>query len=94
MLILRNRVGHNDPVNGRCIESWDGIAAENAVSEQCINLGGTLLLEEFGCASDGVGSVTQIVNQNTNPVGNVAHKHHAGVSLFGKLDGTTFLKLG
>lgn len=94
MLVLGNRIGHNDLVNGRCIKTGDCVATEDTVGEQSIDFGCSLLLQELRSSCDGVGSVSQVVNQDANAIGNIANEHHASVSLFSKLNGAAFLKVG
>lgn len=92
MLLLRDRVGHNDLVNGGGIDAGNGISTEDAVGDEGVNSSGTLSLQQLGSASDCVGRIGKIVDQDTDPIGNVANKHHAGVAVVCKLDGTTFLE--
>lgn len=91
VLVLGHRVCDEHLINGRGVDARNGVAAEDAVRQQGIDLGGALLLEQLGCARDGVGGIGEIVDEDADAVGDVADKHHASVFLLGELDGTAFL---
>jgi hypothetical protein len=94
VLVLGHRVGHNQLVDGRRLDAVDGIAAEDAVGEERIDFGGTLLLEELGRPSDGVAGIRKIVDEDADTVRDVADEHHAGVLPVCDLGGAAFLRRG
>lgn len=71
--VLRHRVCHDDLVQGGGVYSRDGIAAEDAMCHQRIDLLRPLTLEKFSCSCDGVARVQQIVDQNAYAPENVAY---------------------
>jgi len=91
MLLLWNRIGHDNLVQGRSIDAVDGIPAEDAVSYQCVDLTGALFSKEFGCSRDGVACVYDVVDQDAYAVRHVAHQHHAGVLPLSDPGRTSFL---
>lgn len=91
VLLLRDRVGDDDLVNGRGVDARNRVAAEDTVGDKGVDFCGSLALEQLGGARDGVGRVDQVVYENADAVGHVADEHHAGVALLGELDRTAFL---
>lgn len=79
VLVLWNRVGDNDLVNGRCIDTLDGVAAEDTVGKESVDDSSAFVLEQLGRSGDGVRSVSQIVHENAGTIGHVANQHHGGV---------------
>lgn len=94
MLVLWDRVGHHQLVDGRRLDAADGVSAEDTVGEECVDLGGTLLLEELGSSGDGVARVQQVVDEDTDPICYVTDEHHAGVLPIRNLGGAAFLQRG
>lgn len=92
VLRLGHRVGDEYLVNGRGVDAGNGIAAENTVGKQGVDLEGALALEKLGSAGNGVGRVAEIVHQDADAVSDVTDEHHAGVALLGKLDRAAFLE--
>lgn len=64
------------------------------MSQQGVDSGGALLLEEFGGAGDGVGGVGEVVDEDGEARGDIAHEHHGGVLAVGDLCGPAFLGWG
>ena len=64
VLGLVNRVGHNDLVQSTRVDAVDGIATKDAMRDQRIHLRGALLLDQLGRARDGVGCVSQVVDED------------------------------
>lgn len=91
VLFLWDGIGDHQLVDGRRIDARNGIAAKHAVSDEGINSRGALLLQELGGSGDGIRGVGQIINQNTNPIGNISHEHHSGILAIRDLRRTTFL---
>jgi hypothetical protein len=94
VLLLVDTVGNNNLVDGTSIDAVDGIAAEHAVSDESDDLVGTLLFQELGCASDGVGSVGKIVDKDSDTVCDVTYQHHGRVLAVGDLSRATLLRYG
>lgn len=92
VLLLVNAVGDDDLVNGTSIDAVDGITTEHAVSDKSNDLAGTLLLQELGCASDGVGSVGKIIDKDGDTVCDVTYQHHRRVLAIGDLSRATLLR--
>lgn len=69
----------------------EGIAAERAVGEECIDRGGPLAPQQLGCPRYSVGSISKIVNQDTNPVRNISYQHHRRVLTICDLGRASFL---
>lgn len=94
VFLLGNRVCYNHLVNGRGIDSRDGISTEDAVGDEGIDLGGALALEQLRGARNGVACVDNIVDQNANAVCDITDEHHAGIALLVKFYRPTFLSVG
>lgn len=94
VLVLWDRVGHNQLVNSGCLDAADGVSAEDTVGEERVDFGGTLFLEELCGPGDGVARVQEIVNENADPVCYVTHEHHARVLPVGDLGGAALLQRG
>ena len=94
MLDLGHRVGHNHLVDGRRLDAVDGIAAEDTMSQEGVDLGGALPLEELSGASDGVARVEKVVDEDANAVCHIADQHHARILPICDLGGTAFLQEG
>lgn len=62
------------------------------MGNQGVNGRGTLLLKQLRGPSNRVARVDQIVNENTYPIPDVSHQHHAGITQLTVLGGTTFLE--
>jgi hypothetical protein len=92
VLLLINAVGDNNFVNGTSIDAVDGITAEHAMSDESDDFAGTLLLQELGCASDGVRSVGKIIDQNSDTVCDITYQHHCRVLAIGDLSRATLLR--
>ena len=92
MLLLRHRVRHNNLVQGRGIDTRNGIAAEDTVGDESVHFGGTLALEEFRSSGDGVGGIDQVVNKDTDPISDITDEHHAGIAVLVELNRTAFLE--
>lgn len=91
VLVLGNRVGHEKFVDGGCVDPTNGVAAEDAVGNECVDHGGALSLEKLGGAGNGVGRVGDVVDEDADAIGDVTDQHHAGVALLVELDGAAFL---
>lgn len=92
VLLLVNAVGDDNLVNGTSIDAVDGITTEHAVSDKSNDLAGTLLLQELGCASDGVGSVGKIVDKDGDTVCDITYQHHCRILAIGDLSRATLLQ--
>lgn len=92
VVVLRDRVGDDDLVNGRGVDARNGVATQDAVSEQGVDGGGPLLLKELRGAGDGVARVDEVIDEDAYPVLDVADEHHARVALLGVLGGAAFLE--
>jgi len=79
VLVLRNRIGDDNLVDGRSFDTVDGIAAKHAVRDERINGGRALLLEQLGRTRDSVARVDQVVDQDAHAARDVADQHHAGI---------------
>lgn len=93
MLSLGNRVCDEHLINGRCIDTGNGVTAKHSVSEKSIHLGSTLPLQQLSSARDGVSCVDDVVDQDTDAVRDVTHKHHAGIAVLGESDRTSLLEV-
>lgn len=91
MLVLRDRVGDHNLVNGRSIDASNGISTEDTMGEQSVYSSSALTLEKLGGSGNGVARVDDVINQDAHTIGNVTNKHHAGISVFGELDRASFL---
>lgn len=91
MVRLVDRVGHNDLVECAGIDTIDGVAAQDAVGDERIHLGGTFLLQQLGRTRDGVGRVGQVIDEDSYAVGHVSDQHHGGVLAVIDLRGSALL---
>jgi hypothetical protein len=79
VLLLLHAVGHHHLVKGASVDALDGVAAQDTMGDQGINLGCALLLEELGGPSNRVRGVRQVIDQNGYPVTDVTDQHHGGI---------------
>src|SRR6201747_901920 len=79
MLFLRDTVRDNDLIQCRSVDAGYGISTEYAMREQCIDVGGPFFLQQLGCPGDCIGRICQIIDKDTNFVGNIPYKHHCGI---------------
>lgn len=93
MLRLRHGVGDENLVNARGIDASNGVAAEDTVGKEGVNLESALSFQQLGGTGDGVGRVDDVIDKDADAVCNVANKHHTGVALLGKPSGTAFLRV-
>lgn len=91
VLTLVHTVGHHHLVEGAGVDALNGVTAQDAVGDESIHLGGTLLLEELGRPGNGVGGIRQIVNKNCGPVADIADQHHSGILAVGNFRGAALL---
>lgn len=91
VFILRNAVRYDDLVQSGSIDTRNGISTEYAVSEQSVNVGCSLLFQQLGRPCNCVRRIRQIVDQDSNSVGNLSNQHHGGVLAIGNAGGSTFL---
>ena len=54
MLFLWDTVSDDDFVDGTGVDTGDGVAAENSVCEESIDVGGALSLYKLGSAGNGI----------------------------------------
>lgn len=54
MLFLWDTVSDDDFVDGTGVDAGDGVAAENSVCEESIDVGGALSLYKLGSAGNGI----------------------------------------
>lgn len=79
MRCLINAVRHDNSVQCAGFDPLDRIAAEDAVCDEGIDLGGSLFLEQFRRAGDGVARVGHVVDEDGRAVGYVSDEHHGGI---------------
>lgn len=91
VLFLWDTVSDDDFVNSAGVDAGNGIAAENSVGEKCVDVGGTLSLYKLGSAGNGVGCISEIINDNGDPASDISHKHHSGVLAVSDASWSTFL---
>ena len=91
VLVLGYRVGNDQLVNRRSLDAVDSVTAEDTVSQQRVDGGGTLLLKELGGSGDGVAGIGNVVEKNADAIGNVTDEHHASVLAIGDLGRATLL---
>jgi len=91
VFLLWHRVGDNHLVDSRGIDAVDGVAAEDAMREESIDLGRALLLEELCGARNGIAGVGKIVDQDADTPFDVADEHHAGILAIRNFGRTTLL---
>lgn len=91
VFVLRDRVGDHNLINGRVIDALYGVAAEHAVGNERIHSRGAFLSQQLSSTCDGVGGVDEIVNQDTDTIGNVAYQHHGGILSVCDARGPSFL---
>jgi hypothetical protein len=91
VLGLRNAVGHNDLIQGRCVDPFNGVTTEDSMGEQGIYISGTLFLQQFCSSCNCVGSIGQIVDEYSNFIRNLSHKHHCSILTVGNAGRSTFL---
>lgn len=79
VVVLWHRVCHNHLVHGGGVDARDRIAAENAVSDQGIDSGGALFLQQLRRSCQRVCRIGQIIHQDADTTTHVAHQHHGSV---------------
>lgn len=93
MFLLGNTIRDNDLIQRTGIDPLDSIATQHAVRQQRVDFGGALLLQQLGRARDGVGGVGEVVDEDADPVGDVADEHHGCVLAVGDFRRAAFLLL-
>ena len=91
MLSLVDGVCDHDLVQRTRVDAVNSISAENAVSNQRIDLRGALLLHQLGRTSDCVRCVCQVVDQDSSAVCNVTDEHHSRILSVADLCGAALL---
>ena len=89
---LVHTVGHNNPVKGARVDALNSVTAQNAVRDQCVNLGCALLFQQLGGTGDRVRSIREVVNQNGYPIANITNQHHGSVLAVCDLSGAALLQ--
>jgi len=88
---LRNRVGDDHLVDGRSVNTRDGVTAKNTMGQEGVDVSSALLLEQLGSSGNGVAGVDEIVDEDADLVLDIAHQHHASVALLGVLGRASLL---
>ena len=83
MLSLVDSIRHHHFVKGACIDSFDSIATEDAMSDESIHFVCTFLLKQFCSSSDGVACVREIIDENSCLSSNITNQHHCCVLSIG-----------
>lgn len=91
VLVLGNTIRYNDLIQWGSIDPIDGISAEDTMGEECVDFGGTLLLQKLRSSGDCVGSVGQIINENGYAARNISYEHHGGILSVCDSGGAAFL---
>lgn len=91
VLFLWDTVSDDDFVDGARVDASDGVAAENSVCEESVDVGSALSLYKLGGAGNGVGCISEIIDDNGDPASDISHKHHGGVLAVSDASRTTFL---
>ena len=94
VFLLRYAVRHHDFIQRTGVDAVDGLPAENAVGEQGVDFGCALFFEEFCRTGDGVRGVGEVVDEDGEPVGDVADEHHGRVLAVGDFGGAALLRWG
>lgn len=91
VLLLRHGVGGDDLVDGTSIDAFDGVAREHTVGDERVHGLGAFLLEELGCACDGVGGIGQVIDENCGATAHFTNKQHRGILTIRNLRWAAFL---
>lgn len=91
MLFLWDTVSDDDFVDGAGVDAGDGVTAENSVGEESVDVGSALSLYKLGSAGNGVGCISEVIDDNGDTASNISHKHHGGVLAVSDASWTTFL---
>src|ERR1700761_1194521 len=89
MLRLIYCVGNDHLIQGTGIDPLDCIAAQDAVSNQCIDLACAFLFQQLSRSGDGVACVRQVIDDKGDFPSDVAHKHHGSILTIGDLGGSS-----
>ena len=68
VLVLRDGVGHHHSLEAGVVDPLQGGAGEDAVGEDCVDLGGPGLQQLAGGQADGAAGVRHVVHQDGHPV--------------------------
>ncbi len=79
MLVLWNRVGDDDLIDRRCVQTGQSIARKNSMGDQGVDVSRSLALDQLGSAGNGVGGIGQIINDDRDAASDIADKHHGRV---------------
>lgn len=83
MFLLWDRVCANNAIDRRGVDPVYGVAREHTVGNEGVDLcRATFTLEKFRCASDRVGGVGHVIDENGDFASNIAHEHHCCVLPF------------
>ena len=73
---LVDTVRHDYHIQRTSFDSFNGISTKNAMRHERIYFSRVLLLQQFGCTSDRVARIGQVVDQNRGAIRNITHEHH------------------
>lgn len=69
MLVLWDTVGYHNLVDSAGIDTLNGVTAQDGMSNYSVNLSSaTSFLYQFGSSSDGISSINEIINDDSNLV--------------------------
>ena len=92
MLLLRDAVGDNDLIQITLVDAINGVSTQDTVRYKSNYRCRTFLLEQSRSASDGVGSIRKIVDENGSPVRHISNKHHCSILPVGDSRRAAFLE--
>ena len=78
VLLLRDRVGHDQRFQSRLRDPLTGRAREDPVRQDRVHLGGARLAQLLRRVTDSPARVRHVVHQNRHAVPHFAHEHHGG----------------
>lgn len=79
MIILWHGVGDDNLIQRARIYALHGITGEYTMSDQREDPGRAFLFEKFGCASDGVGRVSEVVDEDGGAAFDLADQQHGRI---------------
>ena len=92
VVILRNGIGDNKFVNGRCVHAAEGITTEHSVCDKRINFACASGFQKLGRTGDGMSRVCKIVDKNAYPLTDVSNQHHGALPALVVVDCTSLLE--
>jgi hypothetical protein len=76
LLFVRNSICHDDLLQLATVQSFNGVSAKNAMSNDGNCIPGTMLNDNISCLYQGTASIRHVVNNDSGFVANISNEYH------------------